>query len=443
MIDEFRGQPELSSADRHPTARCDLCAALTRKKTLKDFTGDDLLSELAARFADQHYRSGMTMSQTELAVWEAYGIENPAALRALNALLARLPLEAPTGKCCPKCNKRIAAKAKDRTRSLRTMAGALTLTRNYHYCEDCQLGFDPLDRVLQLPEEGELTAEMEKRVLVLRSTRSTASAPRAGACTTARPRPTISSAAWSLASSALRSCTRCSGSVTAPSATGAWPSNCSPAPFRFSTGTTRSCTRWIAEKVPLGEVSPWLPLWLERSKQLLAAGEPRVVIDELMACLALSPRRRSNHDALEALNGLVRSFQTNAHRMRYALSRDSGFPIASGAAESAHRHVLQVRMKRAGQHRSMRNAPKAAVLRAAFRTAGPLDLYNSIQRARARSRTQAHSWLRGHYRYTREGARERRRCLAGSSELIVRPRRSAWVRFVPRVLGEAGPQGWQ
>jgi len=168
--------------------------------------------------------------------------------------------------------------------------------------------------------------------------------------------------------------------------------------------------------VLLGEESPWLPLWLERSKQLLAAGEPRVVIDELMACLALLTRRRSNHDALEALDGLVRYYQTNAHRMRYALYRDSGFPIASGAAESAHRHVLQVRMKRAGQHWSMRNARKVAALRAALRTAGPLDLYTSIQRARARSRTQAPCWRRGHYRYAREGTRERRRCLAGSSD---------------------------
>ena len=118
---------------------------MTRKKTLKDFTGDDLLHELAARFADQQYRAGMTMSQMELVVWEANGMENPAALRALNALLARMPLEAPTGKRCPKCNKRVAVKAKDRTRSLRTMAGALTLTRNYHYCEPCKHGFYPVD----------------------------------------------------------------------------------------------------------------------------------------------------------------------------------------------------------------------------------------------------------------------------------------------------------
>jgi hypothetical protein len=138
---------------------------MTRKKTLKNFSGEDLLGELAERFADQHYRPGMTMSQMELAVWEANGMENPAALRALSSLLARMPLEVPTGKRCPKCAKRIPVKAKDRDRELRTMAGRVRLTRNYHYCETCQLGFYPLDRVLELPEEGELTAEMEKRVL--------------------------------------------------------------------------------------------------------------------------------------------------------------------------------------------------------------------------------------------------------------------------------------
>jgi hypothetical protein len=151
--------------NRQLGVRCDLWSRMTRKKTLKNFSGEDLLGELAERFADQHYRPGMTMSQMELAVWEANGMENPAALRALSSLLARMPLEVPTGKRCPKCAKRIPVKAKDRDRELRTMAGRVRLTRNYHYCETCQLGFYPLDRVLELPEEGELTAEMEKRVL--------------------------------------------------------------------------------------------------------------------------------------------------------------------------------------------------------------------------------------------------------------------------------------
>jgi hypothetical protein len=81
-----------------------------------------------------------------------------------NCCAAPKPLEKPTGKLCPKCGKRVPVKVKDRERTMRTMAGPVTLKRNYHDCERCQLGFYPLDRALDLPEEGELTREMEKRV---------------------------------------------------------------------------------------------------------------------------------------------------------------------------------------------------------------------------------------------------------------------------------------
>jgi hypothetical protein len=169
---------------------------MTRKKTLKDFTPDDLQHELTERFTDQHLRRGMTMFEMELLIWRACGMENPAALRALNSMLARIPLEAPTGKLCPKCGMRVPVKAKDRERELRTMAGRVTLKRNY--CETCQLGFHPLDRALELPEAGELTAEMEKCVLdfAINDVYGECAARwRAGAWTTPSPRPTTSFAA--------------------------------------------------------------------------------------------------------------------------------------------------------------------------------------------------------------------------------------------------------
>ncbi len=46
---------------------------------------------------------------------------------------------------------------------------------------------------------------------------------------------------------------------------------------------------------------------------------------------------------------------------------------------------------------------------------GNRGLYDGIQRARKRSRPTAHYWRRGHFRYAREGTRERRRCLAASN----------------------------
>ncbi|MBE2251407.1 MAG: hypothetical protein IAE78_17840 [Myxococcus sp.] len=84
-------------------------------------------------------------------------------------------------------------------------------------------------------------------------------------------------------------------------------------------------------KALLGEESPLLPLWQERSTQLLAAGDPNAFIDELMACVPLLPRR-SRKESLEALDNVVRYCRANQHRMRYALFREAGYPIASGAA---------------------------------------------------------------------------------------------------------------
>jgi hypothetical protein len=167
-------------------------------------------------------------------------------------------------------------------------------------------------------------------------------------------------------------------------------------------------------KVLLGEDSPWLPMWQATAERLLAAGEPDALIAELLACVTTLPSR-GRAAALTALDDLIRYYRTNKHRMRYAAFREAGWPIGSGAAESAHRHVLQVRMKRAGQRWAMRNARRMAGLRAAYRTAGPLDFYDAIRRARPRDRTRTTYWRKGHFRYAREGARERQRCFKASS----------------------------
>ena len=476
---------------------------MTRKKTLNDFSAGDLQHELVARFADQHFRRGMTMSEMELLVWEHYGMENPAALRALVELLSRMPLEATTGKLCPKCGKRIPVKAKDRERSLRSMAGPLTLKRNYHYCESCQLGFYPVDVTLGLPEQGELTSEMEKRALdfaindvygdcadrwrvhyraALSETLFRNVVSRVGTeCQAADQErlqaelkpgpekppevlvaevdgsflPIRGAEPWKEAKVGviyrhdLEKKTPIPGSARyvavvnglgefAPVFEDAlrvekadqvytvlWLADGAPHNWRLAEQLLPNAIQildWYhavkhamdCGKVLLGDESPWLPLWQQRAEQLLAAGEPDALINELMTCVGLLPSR-GRAEALTALDDLIRYYRTNAHRMRYAAFQEAGWPIGSGAAESAHRHVLQVRMKRAGQRWAMRNARRMAGLRAAYRTAGPLDFYDAIRRARDRAKPRVHYWRRGHFRYAREGTRERRRCLKASS----------------------------
>ena len=157
----------------------------------------------------------------------------------------------------------------------------------------------------------------------------------------------------------------------------------------------------------------YLPLWQRQAETLLADGDPEAVITELMQCVPeVEKRRRDKVDALKALDDLVRYYRTNAHRMKYRLFRESGFPIGSGTVESAHRHVLQTRMKRAGQHWALTNARRMARLRAAYRTGGALRFYSAIRRAhwdtvtgppRVRQR-------RNHFRYARYGTRDMDRC---------------------------------
>src|SRR5262245_40260408 len=105
-----------------------------------------------------------------------------------------------------------------------------------------------------------------------------------------------------------------------------------------------------------------------------------------MGCVAeVEKHRKGGREALEALDNLVRYCRNNAQRMDYRSLREWGLPIGSGAVESAHRHVLQCRMKRAGQRWAYANARRMAHLRAAYRTAGAAHFYDAIQRARRRT----------------------------------------------------------
>jgi len=471
---------------------------MTRKKTLKDFTVQDLQHEIGARFADEHYRRGMTMSQMELAVWQTCGMESPAALSHLNALLDRMPLEKPTGKPCPKCGKRVPLKAKDRERTVRTMAGTVTLKRNYHYCEHCKLGFYPLDRTLDLPEEGELTYEMEKRVAdfavndvyeqgaarwnlhyrepisdnLLRRVAfrlgsqcesadqghlqealkpSTEAAEVLVAMTDGSLLPIRGDEPWKEAkvgvtyrhdvetNRPIRGSERyCAvvGTVAnfAPVLeellvaeridevrTIIWLGDGAPHNWTLADQIAADAVQildWFhavehavdCGKVLLDEDSPLLPFWKARAETLLEQGNPEAFIRELMDCIP-EVGRRNKREALKAIDDLVRYYRANAHRMKYRLFREYGFPIGSGAVESAHRHVLQCRMKRAGQRWSLHNARRMAHLRAAYRTAGVTRFYEAIQRARrdTERRTPTPHGRRHGFHFARQGVRDRLR----------------------------------
>jgi hypothetical protein len=131
----------------------------------------------------------------------------------------------------------------------------------------------------------------------------------------------------------------------------------------------------LCGKALLGEGHCLLPQWEARIHQLLDADGPDVAIAELMECLSFA----MTEDQLSALDDVVGYYRTNEKRMRYRTFRARGLPIGSGIVESAHRHVLQVRMKRAGQRWSHVRARRMVRLRAVYRTAGAFHFHRAIR----------------------------------------------------------------
>lgn len=470
---------------------------MARKRALKQFSKKELLEELARRHADEKFHEGMTMSDMELAAEELKGETGEPSVALM---LSRMKPEKPTAKACPKCGKRVAVKARDRERTVRSLSGPVTFRRNYHYCEKCQYGFYPVDRMLGLPEEGELTSEMEKRVLdfavndvygecaarwslhypepisenllrrvVARVGVQCEAADQGRLQEELKPReeaadvlvvevdgsqlPIRGEEPWKEAkvgvtyrhdASANKPIPRTSRYLAVVGGLGNFApdleealevENIDEVGKVVWVGDGAACNWTLADqlspdavqildwhhavehavdcaKVLLDEESPWLPVWQQRAEVLLGAGNPEAVISEIMECVPLVPRGRGQREALQAIEDLVRYYRTNAHRMKYRLFRDDGLPIGSGAVESAHRHVLQTRMKRAGQRWALQNARRMARLRAAYRTAGARRFYDAVRRAhwdtltgapRARARRQ-------HFRYARYGTRDMDRC---------------------------------
>lgn len=130
-------------------------------------------------------------------------------------------------------------------------------------------------------------------------------------------------------------------------------------------------------KVLLGEGSPLVEAWHRRIEQLIYAGDVDVLIQELME----SWLETDNVFATKAIGALIGYYRNNQSRMQYSDYQARGLMIGSGVIESAHRHVIQSRMKKAGQHWSEEHGARMVGLRAAYSTAGPEHYHAAINRA--------------------------------------------------------------
>lgn len=119
----------------------------------------DLLREVA--------RWRLTKGDFDLEAIEelAEGAQRDMGEETLAAAIAALPPEDDLPKPCPKCRQPVPVKAKNRLRHILTIAGELRLTRKHHDCGRCNHGFYPRGAELKLPEGGEVSDAMERRIL--------------------------------------------------------------------------------------------------------------------------------------------------------------------------------------------------------------------------------------------------------------------------------------
>jgi hypothetical protein len=428
-----------------------------------DLSDAELVRQFAQELARRRGRAGATLDDIETMA-EQLGRATEEELQA--ASIEALGPEDGASKPCPKCGDLVPVKARNRVRHFMTLAGELRLSRNYHHCKKCQLGFYPRDRELNLPEEGEVSDAMEKRILDFGMNGAFAEAAerwdihystpisdnlvrrvvdrvgrrrenahsRLALQQAALPSPLHPPKWLVVAPDGSMLLTRENGWREAKVGVVARGESIVPDKavlepryvavlgnqdeFRAALKAALDAELaddvmrivWIGDgarenwtlaedlcpfaiqildfihavqnamvcgKKLLGDSDPGLADWENRISQLINANSPDAAIRELLDCMDFC----TTDEHFAALDTLVRYYRTNDKRMRYTEFREQGLPVGSGIVESAHKHVLQSRMKQAGQRWSVLRGRRMVELRALYRTAGPRRFHWAIREA--------------------------------------------------------------
>ena len=117
---------------------------------------------------------------------------------------------------------------------------------------------------------------------------------------------------------------------------------------------------WAVGNAVHAAETPQAEAWVEHAKEVIWQDGPDALLGLLASCRARS------EEAAKTLETERGYFRTNTERMRYPTYRDQGLPIGSGAVESAAKHLVQHRMKRAGMRWSELGARAILHLRCAL-----------------------------------------------------------------------------
>jgi hypothetical protein len=114
---------------------------------------------------------------------------------------------------------------------------------------------------------------------------------------------------------------------------------------------------WLIGALLFGEGNELVRPWVERQKERLWSGQLRMILHDIHS------RYPQPDKVPDGLSQAVQYLISNRHRMRYIEFRRSGYPIGSGAVESACKTVVQARMKQAGMRWSREGAQGMLALR--------------------------------------------------------------------------------
>jgi hypothetical protein len=115
--------------------------------------------------------------------------------------------------------------------------------------------------------------------------------------------------------------------------------------------------------------------WIDQQSLLLLNDRADQVISNLTSL------QISNRKVKKSRCDLIKYYQVNMHRMQYKTFKEKGWMIGSGPIESAHRHVVQQRLKLSGQRWTIKGAQQVVNLRAVHKSNKWSSLLNLIKNA--------------------------------------------------------------
>ena len=118
---------------------------------------------------------------------------------------------------------------------------------------------------------------------------------------------------------------------------------------------------WKAANIYFGERSSLREGWVKKQCLLILQGKSKSVIRNLQNLIR---DRKYQTSTFKIITSVIKYLKNHQHMMNYKECLERGFPISTGAIESACGHFVQSRMERNGMRWSMRGAQNMLNLRA-------------------------------------------------------------------------------